>query len=92
VGKYINKVLNRLIGLFPFTLDPLTFTDISSKLFPTLIMPQLWIYPGAEAVKMVTDDRFDTAEGFKMSNDIEVACRSNDEMTGAKLLYQAQQI
>jgi len=55
-------------------------------------MPQLWIYPGAEAVKMVTDDRFDTAEGFKMSNDIEVACRSNDEMTGAKLLYQAQQI
>jgi len=39
-------------------LDPLTITDISSKLFTVLLMPQLWIYAGTEAVKMFTQDCF----------------------------------
>jgi len=38
VGIYINKV-QKFIRLFQFTLNPLTFTDISSKLFTTLLMP-----------------------------------------------------
>ena len=91
VGKYINKV-QKFIRLFQFTLDPLTFTDISSKLFTTLLMPQLWMYAGTEAVKMATEDRFDITEWFKLIKDREVACKSNDEMTETKSTYQLQQI
>ena len=91
VGKYINKV-QKFIRLFQFTLDPLTFTDISSKLFTTLLMPQLWMYAGTEAVKMATEDRFDITEWFKLIKNREVACKSNDEMTETKSPCQLQEI
>jgi len=55
-------------------------------------MPQLWMYAGAEAVKMATQDRFDIAEWLKMIKNREVACRSNNEMTKTKLPNQVQQI
>ena len=55
-------------------------------------MPQLWMYAGAEAVKMATEDRFDITEWFKLIKDREVACKSNDEMTETKSPYQLQQI
>ena len=74
VGKYIDKI-QKFIILFRFALVPRTFTDISSKLFTTMLMP------GAEAVKIATEDCFDIAEWFKMIKEREVACRSNDEMT-----------
>ena len=40
VGKYINRV-QKYIRLFQFTLNLLTFTDVTSKRFTTLLMPQL---------------------------------------------------
>jgi len=58
VGKYINK-FQKFIRFFQFTLDPLTFTELLSKLFTTLLMPQLWMFAGAEAVKMAQQDIFD---------------------------------
>ena len=42
VGVYLNKV-QKYVRMFQFTLDPLTFTDISSKLYTTLRTPQLWL-------------------------------------------------
>ena len=80
------------IRLFQFTLEPLTFTDISSKLLTTLLMPQPWMHVGAEAVKMATEDRFDITKRFKLINDREVDCGSNDEITETKLPYQLQQL
>jgi len=90
VGKYINKI-QKFVRLFQFTLDPLTFTDLSSKLFTTLLMPQLWMFAGAEAVKMAQQNIFDITEWFKIIKDREEACRSNYEITEQGLSLQLQQ-
>ena len=90
VGKYINKI-QKFIRLFEFTLNPLTFTDLSSKLFTTLLMPQLWMFTGAEAVKMAQRNIFDITERFKIIKDREEACRSNYEITEQGLPLQLQQ-
>ena len=81
VGVYLNKV-QKYVRMFQFTLDPLTFTDISSKLYTTLRTPQLWLFAAAEAVRMATTHSFELAAWFKAINDHELAYKSNEEITG----------
>ena len=80
VGVYLNKV-QKYVRMFQFTLDPLTFTDISSKLYTTLRTPQLWLFAAAEAVRMATTHSFELVAWFKAINDHELAYKSNEEIT-----------